>query len=290
MKVLLTGAEGQLGCDLADAFAGADLIAMARSDLDVADEAAVADAVGRIRPHLVVNAAAWTDVDGCESDPERAHRVNALGPWWLARACHEVGASLVTYSTDYVFDGNAPRTPQGQRRAWSEFDPVSPINEYGRSKAAGEQLVRESLRQHFVIRTAWVCGARGSNFVRAMLRIAEERGEASVVDDQHGSPTFTRDLASATGELVETRRYGTYHLTNSGWCSWYDLAAATFEFAGLDVALTRMSSSELQRPAPRPSWSVLSAQHSTSSGLSPLRPWQDGLRSLLNELGYGTTR
>lgn len=290
MKVLLTGAGGQLGLDLAEAFSDAELFALPRTELDVASESDVSEAVTSFRPDLVVNAAAWTDVDGCEADPDKAHRVNTLGPWWLARACRGVDAVLVTYSTDYVFDGVAPLTSDGQRRAWSEFDPVSPINVYGRSKAAGEQLVRQSLVEHFIVRTAWVSGARGRNFVRTMLRLGEERGAVAVVDDQHGSPTFTRDLAAATRGLVAGDKYGTYHLANSGWCSWYDLAEATFELAGLDVDLQRMSSMQLERPAPRPSWSVLDTRHSTLSGFDHLPDWRDGLERMLDELGYGSGR
>jgi dTDP-4-dehydrorhamnose reductase len=280
VPVLITGAEGQLGLDLLDAFEEA--VGVAHRDLDVADEGAVFDAVTRIAPDLVVNAAAWTDVDGCESDPGRAHEVNALGPWWLARACREVGAALLTVSTDYVFDGERPAHAA---RGHSEFDPTVPASEYGRSKLAGEWLVRQTLREHYIVRTAWLAGARGSNFVRTMLRVGRERGAARVVDDQMGSPTFTRDLAPAIREIAASRRYGTYHRTNSGRCSWYDLARETFDLAGLDVDLQRMTSDELVRPAPRPAFSVLSNLHAERAGLRVFRPWQDGLRDLLFELG-----
>ena len=288
MKVLLTGAGGQLGRDLVDAFAEVtpgvgDLVAIEHGNLDVADEVAVSGAVEAYRPEVVVNAAAWTDVDGCESDPGRAHRVNALGPWWLARACERQGARLITVSTDYVFSGVAPLDGTGQPRAWTEFDPIEPLNAYGRSKAAGEQLVRATLAEHHIVRTAWVSGARGRNFVATMLRLARERGRVSVVDDQIGSPTCTRDLARAIVELAGSDRYGTWNRTNSGHCSWYDLAAAIFELAQVDVELTAQPSSALQRPAPRPAWSVLDATHAESAGLTVLPHWHDGLTRLLAE-------
>ncbi len=281
MRVLVTGAGGQLGLDVVDAYRerpGTDVTGLTHADLDVSDEAAVSAAVHEVEPELVVNCAAWTNVDGCEGDPDRAHRDNALGPWWLARACRNVGAELVHLSTDYVFDGAGARP-------YTEFDPIGPVSEYGRSKAAGEALIRQTLPAHYIVRTAWVCGARGNNFVRTMLRVGREQGSARVVDDQVGSPTFTRDLAMAIRELAASGRHGTWNRTNSGTCSWFDLAAATFELAGLDVDLQSMRSSELDRPAPRPAYSVLSDRHATLSGLTPLRPWREGLARLLEELG-----
>ncbi len=289
MTVLITGAGGQLGKDLLDAFAEHHPVGRTRAQLDVGDEAAVWAAVEELRPAIVINAAAWTDVDGCEGDPARAHRANALGPWWLARACRALGGTLVTVSTDYVFDGDAPTGPDGHRRGWSEFDALAPINAYGRSKAAGEQLVRETLPDHHIVRTAWVAGARGGNFVRTMLRVGRERGRVAVVDDQHGSPTFTRDLADAIRRLVVSGRHGTVNITNQGWCSWFELAAATFELADLDVELTPQPSSALDRPAPRPAWSVLEGTHAEAMGIGPLPHWREGLRALLRELDASTS-
>lgn len=284
VKVLVTGAGGQLGLDLVDAFADHDVVGLTRAELDITDEAAVATAVDALRPALVINAAAVTDVDGCESDPSGAHRANALGPWWLARACERSGATLVTFSTDYVFDGAAPSGPGGAPRGYVEGDPLAPLSVYGRSKAAGEQLVRETLPRHHIVRTAWVSGARGRNFVRTMLRLADEGRDVRVVDDQIGSPTFTRDLATAVRALAVSGRYGTLHLVNEGSCSWFELAAALFELAGRTVDLGPQPSSAMQRPAPRPSWSVLDTTHATALGLA-LPSWQDGLERLLDELG-----
>jgi len=284
VKVLVTGAGGQLGLDLLDAFADHEVVGLTRAELDVTDEAAVAAAVDGLRPALVVNAAAATDVDGCESDVLGAHRANALAPWWLARACERSGATLITFSTDYVFDGSAPTGPQGLPRGYVEGDRVAPLSVYGRTKAAGEQLVRETLTRHHIVRTAWVSGARGSNFVRTMLRLADAGGPVRVVDDQIGSPTTTRDLAAAVRALAVTGRYGTVHLVNEGSCSWFELAAAIFAEAGREVDLSPQSSGAIERPAPRPAWSVLDTTHATALGLA-LPHWRDGLVRLLDELG-----
>lgn len=285
MKVLITGAGGQLGLDLLDAFTDHETVGLTRGQLDITDEAAVTEAVAVLRPALVVNAAAGTDVDGCESDPEGAHRANALGPWWLARACERTGATLVTFSTDYVFGGTAPSGPGGAPRGYSEHDPVAPLSVYGRSKAAGEQLVRETLREHHIVRTAWVSGARGRNFVRTMLRLADEGGPIRVVDDQTGSPTTTRDLAAAVRALAVSGRYGTVHLVNEGIATWFDVAAAVFASTGREVDLVAQASSAMVRPAPRPAWSVLDTTHARAIGVGPLPHWHDALGRLLDELG-----
>ena len=285
MRVLVTGAGGQLGLDLLDAFSDHDVTGLTRAELDVRDEAAVAAAVAGLRPALVVNAAAWTDVDGCEGDPDAAHRANALGPWWLARACDRAGATLVTFSTDYVFDGVAPHGSDRAPRGFTEQDATGPLSAYGRSKLAGEALVRETLDAHHVVRTAWVSGARGRNFVRTMLHLGAEGGPVRVVDDQIGSPTFTRDLAAAVRMLAVSGRYGTVHLVNEGRCSWFDLAAAVFEEAGLDVDLAPQATTAVARPARRPAWSVLDSTHARALGVGPLPEWRDGLGRLLDELG-----
>jgi dTDP-4-dehydrorhamnose reductase len=285
VRVLVTGAGGQLGRDLLDAFADHDPVGLTRAQLDVTDEAAVAAAVAAHRPTLVVNAAAGTDVDGCEADPDAAHRVNALAPWWLARACARAGATLVTFSTDYVFDGVAPAGPGGVPRGFVETDPTRPLSVYGRTKAAGEQLVRETLPAHHIVRTAWVSGAHGRNFVRTMLRLAEAGGPVRVVDDQTGSPTTTRDLAAAVRRLAVSGRHGTVHLVNEGAATWFDVAEAVFDLGGLAVDLAPQSSTAVARPAPRPAWSVLDTTHARTIGVGPLPHWRDALGRLLAELG-----
>lgn len=284
MKVLVTGAGGQLGRDLVDAFADHEVVALPRAELDITDEAAVVATLTAHRPELVVNAAAWTDVDGCEQDPVRAHAVNALGPWWLARACGLIDATLVSFSTDHVFGGGAVRDAADER-AWTEFDTVAPVNVYGRTKVAGEELVRRTLPAHHLVRTSWLAGARGRNFVTAILRSARERGYLEVVEDEVGSPTVTRDLAASVRELAVTGRYGTWHRTNAGIASRFEQAQAIVELAGLDVEVRTIDASTLRRPAARPRWSVLDATHATAAGLSALPTWRDGLTRLLEELG-----
>jgi dTDP-4-dehydrorhamnose reductase len=284
MRVLVTGAGGQLGLDVLDAFADHDVVGLTRAELDVAEEPAVAAAVGDHAPDVVINAAAWTDVDACETDEDRAHRVNALGPWWLARACARTGATLVTVSTDYVFSGAPQRGPDGRLRGFSELDPVRPLNAYGRSKAMGEQLVREALPAHHIVRTAWLCGARGDNFVRTMLRLGLERDELQVVDDEVGSPTFTRDLARALRSLAVSGRHGTVHLVNEGRCSRHELAVRALELAGIDTPVRPTGSDAFPRPALRPSFSVLETRHARLTGIGPLPHWEQGLADLVGEL------
>jgi dTDP-4-dehydrorhamnose reductase len=286
VRVLVTGAGGQLGLDLLDAFADHAVVGRTRVQLDVTDAQAVAAVVQELRPAVVLDAAAWTDVDGCERDPERAHRVNALGPWHLARACGDVGARLVTVSSDHVFGGGTAKdTAATQRRPRSELDPVAPVNAYGRSKAEAERLVRGTLPEHLIVRTGWLAGARGDNFVTRILRLARERGRLEVVDDQVGALTRTRDLAAAIRELVTHGHHGTVHRTATGWCSRYELARATVRLAGLGVPVEPVTSETLGRDARRPTWSVLDDGVARRLGLAPLPTWQDGLTRLLDELG-----
>ena len=289
MRVLLTGAHGQLGRDLAHAWTGDDVVGLTHAELDIADEGAVVAAVRDVGPEVVVNAAAWTDVDGCETDPDRAHAVNALGPWWLARVCRSTGASLVHISTDYVFAGPAPLDHTGAARGWTETDPTTPASVYGRTKLAGEQLIRQTLDPHVIVRAAWLAGVHGNNFVRTMLRLGRERDQLHVVDDQVGSPTFTADLAPALRHLAVAGRHGTYHLANTGQASWFDLAAAVFDRAGIEVDLQAQPSSALDRPAPRPAWSVLDTRHARLTGVADLPHWRDGLDRLLAALGERDT-
>jgi dTDP-4-dehydrorhamnose reductase len=277
VRVLVTGAGGQLGHDLVAAFSDHDVVGLARAHLDVTDEAAVVATVRDHAPDLVLHAAAYTKVDACESDPDTAWLVNAVGSWWVARACALADAAMVYLSSDYVFDGTAGRP-------YTEFDAVNPLSVYGRSKEAGEQLVRRTLDRHYIVRTSWVLGVHGGNFVKTMLRLGRERGAVSVVDDQTGSPTFAFDLAPAIRRLAVTGRYGTYHVTNSGACTWFDLAAAAFEEAGLQVDLTPTDTASFGAPAPRPAFSVLDNRLARLTGLEPLPHWRDSLKRLIAEL------
>lgn len=278
MRALITGAGGQLGHDLMAAFADDDCVGLTRADLDVTDEAAVVAAVRDHAPDLVVHAAAHTKVDLAESEPESAWAANTTGTWWVARACAAAGARMVYVSTDYVFDGLLGRP-------YTEFDCVAPRSVYGRTKEAGEQLVRQTLAEHYIVRTSWVLGTAGSNFVTTMLRLGRERDELAVVDDQTGSPTFTFDLAPAIRRLAVTGRYGTYHLTNSGQCTWFELARAVFGHAGITVGLGPTDTATFGAPAPRPAFSVLENRMAALAGLEPLPHWEESLVALLDDLG-----
>jgi dTDP-4-dehydrorhamnose reductase len=276
MRLLLTGADGMLGRALrATLPPGDDVRPLARADLDVTDLEATRQALAAWRPEAVLHAAAWTDVDGCERDPDRAWRVNALGTRNVAVAAEEVGAACCYVSTDYVFDGERPDP-------YTEFDLPAPRSCYGRSKLAGEGYVQTLTTRHWIVRSAWLFGPGGKNFVKAILDRARAGEPLRVVDDQVGSPTFTRDLATALARLVRAPRYGVWHVTNRGACSWYDFAAAILEATGLTGArLEPITSKELDRPAPRPRNSVLRNYCWELQGWPPLRPWPDALREYL---------
>lgn len=277
MRILVTGGGGQVGRELVAAFDGHDVLAPNRAGLDVADRDAVAVAVDAFRPDAIVHAAAWTDVDGCEGDPDRALAVNALGTRHVAEAARRTGSPLCYLSTDYVFPGDADRP-------YTEWDATGPRSVYGRSKLGGEGELGPG---DTVVRTSWVNGRHGRNFVKAILRAADERDVLTVVDDQHGCPTFAEDLATMVRRLVLFRLPGVFHVTNQGATTWWGLARDTFVAAGLDPDRVHpVATAELDppRPAPRPAWSVLDNASLRLSGLALLDDYHEPLERLVKEL------
>ncbi|MDQ1518029.1 MAG: dTDP-4-dehydrorhamnose reductase [Actinomycetota bacterium] len=271
LRILVTGAGGQVGSEVAAHLPHQEVIALDRAGCDLADRHSVEQAVAAAAPAAVVNCAAWTDVDGCEADPERAVLVNALGVRHLAAACARAGAHLVHVSTDYVFSGE-------KDGPYDEWDEPSPRSVYGRSKLGGELEVARHAGSWAVARTSWVFGRRGRNFVDTIVGRAREGAPLRVVDDQRGCPTYAPDLAGALARLAVSRLPGVYHVTNQGVCTWHDLAAAAVELAGLDPSVVgTMTTAELGRPAPRPANSVLSGAAWAAAGLAPLRPWREAL-------------
>ncbi|MDQ1401993.1 MAG: dTDP-4-dehydrorhamnose reductase [Actinomycetota bacterium] len=277
MKVLITGAGGQIGHDLISAFEGWDVVATDRTTLDVASRDSVLQAITSASPDAVVHTACWTAVDACESDPDKAMAVNALGTRHVAEAARLVGAHLCYISTDYVFDGTST-TP------YTEWDDTNPQSVYGRSKLGGELELDPT---QTIVRTSWVCGLHGSNFVKTMLRLADAGGEITVVDDQHGCPTFSADLAGMIRRLVAGRRPGTFHVTNSRPTTWFELAREVFTLAGHDAERVRpVAAADLQppRPAPRPAYSVLDNAALRLSGIPLLPDHAEPLERLVKEL------
>jgi len=258
--------------------AAIQLLPLRHADLAIEDAQAVERVVARERPEWIVNCAAYTQVDRAESEPEAAQRVNAIGPANLARAARQTGARLLQISTDYVFDGRATRP-------YREDDPVGPLNVYGRSKLAGEQAVRDILPQaHLIVRTQWLFGEGGPNFVATILRLARERSELKVVNDQHGRPTYARDLAAGLWKLIACDARGTVHCANEGEATWFDVARAAIAAAGLKTPVEPCTTADMPRPARRPPFSVLDCTLYQNVVGSPLRSWQPALFETINVL------
>ncbi len=273
MKLLVTGAAGMLGRDLmlAAGNAGHDVVGFGRAELDVTDASQVSRRVGMERPDVVINSAAWTDVDGAEEAEEAAFAVNGTGAGNVAAAAAEVGASVVYVSTDYVFDGT-------KSEPYVESDQPAPLSAYGRTKLAGEEATAAANKRHFVVRSAGLFGIGGNNFVATMLRLAASQSEVLVVRDQVGSPTYTWHLAYGIVRLIEGLEFGLHHMAAAGRCSWYEFAREVFEQAKLDCKVLSVSTEEFGRPAARPPFSVLASQRQHAIRLPS---WQDGLAGYL---------
>lgn len=278
MKIVITGAKGQLGTELINQLKnveGVDVIPTDREDLNIIDINSVDEFLLNSKPDVVINCAAHTAVDLCETDVENAYKINAVGPRNLAIVCEKIGAKLVQVSTDYVFDGNG-------NRPYREDDITCPNSIYGTSKLMGENFVREFCSKYFIVRTAWLYG-EGNNFVRTMLKLAETNKELNVVNDQFGSPTSTTDLAKAIIDLMTTEHYGVYHGTCEGQCSWYDFAKKIFEIKNIDIKVNPVTSEEFKRPAPRPAYSVLDNFMFKLVGLNSFKNWEDSLIEYLDK-------
>ena len=276
MRILITGAGGMLGQDVRAAVldAGNEPISLVRAQLDIADAHSVSRAVTDARPDAVINCAAWTGVDAAEEHEQQATAANGAGAGNVARAAANVGAWTIHVSSDYVFDGSK-RTP------YVESDRTGPLSAYGRSKLAGELAVASGAPQaHTIVRSSWLFGAGGACFPKTMLRLAAERDELNVVDDQIGCPTFTGHLASALVGLATTRPLGALHVAAAEQCSWYEFAVATIEAAGLDCAVHPIDTSQYPLPAPRPAFSVMRSQRAAPE----LPSWRDGLDNFISEI------
>jgi dTDP-4-dehydrorhamnose reductase len=278
MKILIAGSKGMLGTDLMEQFSRHHLIGLDRPEIDIADLDQCLEHTRELRPEVIINAAALTQVDYCEFHPEEAFRINADGAGNLAKAAASIGIPIVHYSTDYVFDGL-------KGEPYEEEDQINPASVYGKSKLRGEELIRDHCPDHLILRTSWLFGLHGSNFIATIMRVARAEKRLRVVNDQFGSPTYTKDLSAYTARLLEARCRGTYHLTNSDSCSWYELAARCVEWAGLaEVSVTPVATCEFPRPAPRPPNSVLANARLLREGFPMMRPWQQAAEEFVGLL------
>ena len=276
MRILITGAGGQLGLELKELLPGQghEVVALGRKELDITDASAVAQTLEHHAPDLVINAAAYTNVDGCETDVEAAYRVNSLGPRNLAVNCEHFGCALLHVSTNYVFDGE-------EEDPYEPFDLPNPRSVYAKTKLDGEEYVKHFCSRWYVVRSAGVYG-EGHNFVRTMLRVGRERDSLKVKDDEYVSPTYARDLAEGIVGIIGSGLYGLYHVTNAGSCSWYEFAQEIFTLSGVEVEVHPVPSSEYSLPASRPANGVLS-----TLGSPALRHWREALADYLERENAG---
>lgn len=275
--IVVTGANGQLGRELVH-FEQTEftIIGLGRNELDFTDLSACRQVMQQYRPYAVIHCGAYTAVDKAESEQDEAFRVNRDGTSNIAQASDEVGAKLIYISTDYVFDG------KGQM-PYVETDAVGPVTVYGSSKLAGEQAVQAIHSRYYIVRTSWVYGQYGNNFVKTMLALAEQRDTLTVVSDQVGSPTYTYDLAQFLLSLVRTDHYGIYHASNSGVCSWYEFAKEIFTLSGVATTVEPCTTEQFPRPAARPAYSVMAHRQMELNGFEPMRHWRDALQEFLSK-------
>lgn len=281
MRVFVTGVKGQLGYDVMNELEKRGLtgIGVDIDEMDITDAAACRKVISEAKPDAVIHCAAYTAVDAAEDNVDLCRRVNADGTRNIARVCHDLDIKMMYISTDYVFDGQGTRP-------WEPDDERHPLNVYGQTKYEGELAVEELVKKFFTVRIAWVFGVNGKNFIKTMLRLGKERGAVSVVDDQVGSPTYTYDLARLLVDMIQTDKYGRYHATNEGLCSWYEFACEIFKKAGMDqVSVTPVTSEQFPAKAKRPSNSRMSKEKLTEAGFEHLPSWQDALERYLRTIG-----
>ena len=278
MKVLVTGVKGQLGFDVCKELDKRNIEnkGIDRDDCDITDEQAVLSYIKNYAPDVVVHCAAYTAVDRAEDEKEICYNVNVKGTEYIARACKEIDAKMVYISTDYVFEGTGDK-------AYEVQDNTAPDNTYGITKYQGEEAVRKILSKYFIIRISWVFGINGNNFINTMMKLGESRSELNVVADQIGSPTYTYDTAPLICDMIATEKYGTYHATNEGYCSWADLAEYIFSVTGQKVLVHHIKSEEYPKKASRPKNSRLSKASLDKAGFKRLPDWQDAVKRYINE-------
>lgn len=280
MKLLVTGVKGQLGYDIVKECKKREIEAVGVDveEMDITDAKKVEDVIKAGNYDAVVHCAAWTAVDKAEDEVEACTKVNVDGTKNIANVCNELDIPMMYFSTDYVFNGEGDQL-------WNEYDQRNPLNVYGQTKYEGELAV-EALKKHFIVRIAWVFGVNGNNFIKTMLRLGKERGAVSVVNDQIGSPTYTYDLAKLVVDMIQTNKYGTYHATNEGLCSWYEFACEIFKQANLNVSVTPVDSNAFPVKAKRPHNSRMSKAMLDKNGFNRLPTWQDALSRYLKEINY----
>lgn len=294
MKVLVTGAKGQLGTQLINILKNGiaelgelpskikpcEIAAFDKSELDITDLKAVREILHKEKPEVIINCAAYTNVDGCETNEDLAFKINSIGPKNLAIIGEEIGAKIVHLSTDYVFQGNG-------NKPYREYDSLNPVSVYGKTKALGEEYVREFSSKYFIVRTAWVYGYSGKNFVKTIIKAAKEKGHLTVVNDQRGNPTNAEDLAYHILKLMTTEEYGIYHCSGEGECTWYDFAKAIVELSGINCTVDSTTSEKFNSAAKRPTFSSLDNMMLRCTVGNEMRPWEEALKVFIKNFNHG---
>ncbi|RCW44757.1 dTDP-4-dehydrorhamnose reductase [Halanaerobium sp. MA284_MarDTE_T2] len=273
MKILVTGSKGQLGKELLKLYSDQNITGVDIDEMDITNAEETVNLIRELNPDIVIHAAAMTDVDGCEKNEGAAYKVNTLGTRNVALACQKANSEMLYVSTDFVFAGDKDEN-------YNEFDIPSPLSVYGKSKLEGEKLVKELLNKFYIVRTAWLYGD-GHNFVKTMLSLAENKDSLNIVSDQQGTPTFAKDLAIAISKIIDSGLYGTYHVSNSGSCSWYDFAKKIFEIKGIDIVVNPTTAEEFGSLAERPAYSVMDNFALESQDIYKMREWEEALKDYL---------